>query len=49
MTRRQRTLIEMGYFKSGYVQDLEDMIERLKKEIEDLKNQLKAFKTHDEN
>ena len=47
--RRQRALTEMVCFKNGYVQDLEDMIERLKKEIEDLKNQLKAFKTHDEN
>ena len=28
--RRQRTLIEMVYFKSEYVQDLEDMIERFK-------------------
>ena len=37
MKRRQRTLIEMVYFKSGYVQDLEDMVERLKKEIEELK------------
>jgi|LakMenE01Jun11ns_1017448.scaffolds.fasta_scaffold8566260_1 uncharacterized small protein (DUF1192 family) len=40
MKRRQRTLIEMVYFKSGYVQDLEDMIERLKKEIEELKSQI---------
>ena len=40
LTRRQRTLIEMIYFKSGYVQDLEDMIERLKKEIEELKSQI---------
>lgn len=30
----------MIYFKSGYVQDLEDMIERLKKEIEELRKQL---------
>lgn len=30
----------MVYFKSGYVQDLEDMIERLKKEIEELRKQL---------
>jgi uncharacterized small protein (DUF1192 family) len=30
----------MVYFKSGYVQDLEDMIERLKKEIEELKSQI---------
>lgn len=37
MKRRQRALTEMIYFKSGYVQDLEDMVERLKKEIEELK------------
>ena len=42
--RRQRTLIEMIYFKSGYVQDLEDMIERLKKEIEDLKSLITYLK-----
>jgi len=47
MTRRQRTLIEMVYFKSGYVQDLEDMIERLKKEIEDLKRQIDTKETND--
>ena len=35
--RRQRALTEMVYFKGGYVQDLEDMVERLKKEIEELK------------
>ena len=46
--RRQRALTEMVYFKNGYVQDLEDMIERLKKEIEDLKNQLKEFEAHNE-
>lgn len=45
--RRQRTLIEMVYFKSGYVQDLEDMIERLKKEIEDLKRKIDTKETND--
>lgn len=37
LPRRQRALTEMIYFKNGYVQDLEDMVERLKKEIEELK------------
>lgn len=37
----------MVYFKSGYVQDLEDMIERLKKEIEDLKRKIDTKETND--
>lgn len=42
MNRRQRALTEMIYFKNGYVQDLEDMVERLKKEIEELKARLQS-------
>ena len=39
--RRERQLSEMVYFKHGYVQDLEDMVEYLKKENQELKEKLK--------
>lgn len=46
--RRERQLSEMVYFKNTYVQDLEDLVERLKLEISQLKEELAKGKKNEE-
>ena len=46
--KRERQLSEMVYFKNTYVQDLEDLVERLKLEISQLKEELEKGKKNEE-